>query len=205
MELRKRDSIMLTPREQDTYSVIQRYFRKHGHPPYLREIAAALGVRSKAGIHRHLQALERKGHISLTGGHRGIELTADRSADTLPLLGRIAAGKPIEAIRDEATIDLAAFVMGRNRYALRVKGDSMIEAGILNGDTVIVEARDQAQDGEMVVALVDNGESTLKRLKRRKDGSIQLTPANAAIAPMIYAADRVRIQGVVVAVLRSYR
>jgi repressor LexA len=196
---------MLTPRERDIYSAIQNYFRQHGRPPYLREIADALGVRSKAGIHRHLQALARKGHISLTGGHRGIELTEDPSTHTLPLLGRIAAGKPIEAIRDEATIDLAAFVMGRNRYALRVQGDSMIEAGILNGDTVIVEARDDARDGEMVVALVDDGESTLKRLKRRKDGSIQLTPANAAVAPLIYAAERVRIQGVVVAVLRSYR
>jgi repressor LexA len=145
--------------------------------------------------------------VQAPGRKRGLRLVEAPEGDgfALPLLGRIAAGKPIEAIRGEETFDFSTFVMGSNRYALRVKGDSMIEAGILSGDTVIVESRDNARDGEMVVALVDESETTLKRLKRRKDGSIQLTPANASIAPMIYSPERVRIQGVVVGVFRSYR
>lgn len=199
---------MLSIAQQRTLDYIRQHWIVHGHSPSLMEIAEGLGITARSAVHSYVQGLIKAGYLVQTPGRkRGLRLAdaAESRALTLPLLGRIAAGKPVEAIRGEDTIDLAAFVMGSNRYALRVKGDSMIEDGILSGDTVIVEARDSAHDGEMVVALIDNAESTLKRLKRRKDGSIQLTPANATIAPMIYSAERVRIQGVVVAVLRSYR
>jgi repressor LexA len=135
--------------------------------------------------------------VPTRGGGRALEL---------PLLGFVAAGEPIEAIASAETIAVPEdFVGKRDTYVLKVRGDSMIEAGILDGDTLIVEARDGADDGAIVVALIDEGEATVKRLAHRKDGSIQLTAANAAMAPMIYGAERVRIQGVVVGVLRSYR
>ncbi|MBK8161797.1 MAG: transcriptional repressor LexA [Gammaproteobacteria bacterium] len=199
---------MLTLAQQKTLDYLRQYWRKHGHSPSLTEIAAGIGITSKGVIHRYVQALIEAGYVVQTPGRkRGLRLVEipETPGIGLPLLGRIAAGQPIEAIRGEETFDLSTFVVGSNRYALRVKGDSMIEAGILNGDTVVIEARDAARDGEMVVALIDESETTLKRLKRRKDGSIQLTPANASIAPMIYSAERVHIQGVVVGVFRSYR
>ncbi|MBK8162286.1 MAG: transcriptional repressor LexA [Gammaproteobacteria bacterium] len=199
---------MLTPAQQKTLDFIRRYWRLQGRSPSLMEIAAGIGIRSRGVVHRYVQALIAAGHVRrLPGRKRGLELTEQDSAQTytLPLLGRIAAGRPIEAIPGEGTLDMTAFLLGLNRYALRVYGDSMIEAGILDGDTVIVDARGDAGEGAIVVALIDEQEATLKRLHRRKDGSIQLTAANAALAPMIYSAERVRVQGVVVGVLRSYR
>lgn len=123
----------------------------------------------------------------------------------LPLLGRIAAGKPIEAIPDHENVNLSDFMMGRDRYCLLVVGDSMIGAGILDGDTVIVESRTTANRNDIVVALIDNEEATLKRFRNRGDGSIELVPENPDMPVMIYTARRVAIQGVVVGVLRSYR
>lgn len=199
---------MLTPVQQKTLDFIRRYRQRCGCSPSFAEIAAGIGIRSRGVVHRYVQALIAAGHLRQRPGRkRGLELTTAEAGPALaiPLLGRIAAGRPIEAIPGEGTLDLTAFLLGANRYALQVRGDSMIEAGILDGDTVIVEARDGADDGAIVVALIDEGETTLKRLTRRRDGSVQLTAANAAIAPMIYGAGRVRIQGVVVGVLRSYR
>lgn len=199
---------MLTPMQQKTLEFIRGYWLRRGGSPSFPEIAAGIGIRSRGVVHRYVQALIAAGYLrQLPGRKRGLELTGEKAppAPVIPLLGRIAAGRPIEAIPGEGTLDLAAFLLGVNRYALQVRGDSMVEAGILDGDTVIVEARDSADDGAIVVALIDEGEATLKRFTRRRDGSIQLTAANAAMAPMIYGAGRVRVQGVVVGVLRSYR
>lgn len=198
---------MPTPSQDKTLQFIRRHLAQHGHAPSLSAIAAGLGLRSKAVVHRHVQALADQGYLRVEPGrHHGIALT-DKAAEellSLPLLGRIAAGRPIEAIPDEHTLNLAEFLLGPDRYALRVFGDSMIGAGILDGDTVVVAQRDTANDGDIVVALIDNQEATLKRLKRRKDGMIELIAANPAIPNMVYAADRVRLQGVVVGQLRSY-
>jgi repressor LexA len=198
---------MLSPRQQETHRFIQRYTLRHGHAPLLSEIAAGLGIRSKGVVHRYLRALAREGLIELQPGrHRGIRLPAtDPSELRLPLLGRIAAGRPIEAIPDLDEINLADFFTGPDRFVLRVDGDSMIEAGILNGDMVVVERRDWAKDHEIVVALIDNEEATLKRLRNNRDGSIALIPANSAMPPMVYSAERVRIQGVVVGQMRAYK
>ncbi len=140
---------------------------------------------------------------------RGIRLSRGRAAATrpltLPLLGRIAAGRPIEAIPGEDEIDLSEFFVNRDRFVLRVQGDSMIEDGILDGDMVIVEKRETAENGEIVVALIDGIEATLKRLQKNRDGSVTLRPANSQMPPMRYPAARVRIQGVVVGQFRSYR
>lgn len=196
---------MLSERQRDTYLFIRDYITEHGQAPLLSEIAIGLGIRSKGVAHRYVQALAEEGVIRLLPGrHRGIEMVEADNGSVLPLLGRIAAGQPIEAIPGQDEINLAEFFMGPDRFILKVQGDSMIEAGILDGDMVIVEQRDRADDGSIVVALIDNGEVTLKRLKNNRDGSVTLKPENSALAPMIYPAERVRIQGVVIGQMRSY-
>ncbi len=198
---------MLTRAQQRTLDFIRRHCLQHGHAPSLAEIALGTGLRSRGVVHRHVQALAGAGAITLLPGRkRGIRLAEEvtSSAYTLPLLGRIAAGQPIEAIPGQDSLDLATFLLGPDRYALQVRGDSMIEAGILDGDTVIIRQGAEARDGDIVVALIDGQEATLKRLKRRNDGNVMLVAANAAIAPMIYSADRVTIQGIVVGQLRTY-
>lgn len=125
-------------------------------------------------------------------------------APGIPLLGRIAAGRPIEAIEDAESLDLGAFFVGPDRYALRVTGDSMVDVGILDGDTVILRKQETARPGEVVVALIDGQEATLKRLGRVENGMVELIPENSAMRPMHYAAGRVSIQGVLVGQLRSY-
>ena len=122
----------------------------------------------------------------------------------IPLLGRIAAGRPIEAIEEQSHLDLAAFLVGPDRYALRVSGESMVEVGILDGDTVIVRKQETARRGDIVVALIDGQEATLKRLGETRDGMIELIPENRNMTAMRYAVARVRLQGVLVGQLRNY-
>ena len=196
---------MLTPAQTEVLEFVRQYTGKHGYAPTLEEIGAGLGLRSKGHVHRLVEALIQKGHLVRgSSGWRQLEVVGQSDEPVLPLLGRIAAGQPIEAIPGEDTLNLSEFLLGPGRYALRVVGDSMIGAGILNGDTVVVEHCDTAQDGEIVVALIDEETATLKRLKCRKDRQIELIAENPAIAPMVYLAERVRIQGVVVGQLRAY-
>jgi len=198
---------MLSDRQQDTYRFIRDYILRHGRAPLLPEVAEGLGIRSKGVVHRHVQALAEAGLLELhPGRHRGISLTDRQAAQpTLPLLGKIAAGRPIEAIPGQEEINLADFFLGAERFVLKVQGDSMIEAGILDGDMVVVERCQRADDGAIVVALIDNEEATLKRLQANRDGSITLHPANSSMPPMRYPAERVTIQGRVVGQLRSYQ
>ncbi len=201
---------MATDRNREVYDFVRAYMARHGCAPKLREIGQALGIRSRGVVHRHLHALESEGLIAIEPDvARGLRLKARGRAGTrpftLPLLGRIAAGQPIEAIPGEDEIDLSEFFMNANRFVLRVQGDSMVEDGILDGDMVIVEKRETADNGEIVVALVDGLEATLKRLQKNCDGSITLRPANPTMAPIRLSAARVRIQGVVVGQFRSYR
>jgi len=204
---------MLSPRLQDTYRFIRDYIAQHGHAPLLSEIALGIGIRSKGVIHRYLQTLVSEGLLTLQANkHRGIRLTRKqlpgekaRQAYCLPLLGRIAAGQPIEAIPNHDEIDLAEFFIAPNRFILKVQGDSMINKGILDGDMVIIEKAERADDDAIVVALIDNEEATLKTLRNNRDGSVTLIPANPDMTPMIYPTHRVAIQGIVVGQLRSYR
>ncbi|MEK7815735.1 MAG: transcriptional repressor LexA [Pseudomonadota bacterium] len=201
---------MPTDRQRDVYDFVRAYLARHGHAPKLREIGQALGIRSRGVVHRHLHALESAGLVAIEPDiARGVRLKARGRGGvppfTLPLLGRIAAGQPIEAIEGQDEIDLSEFFVNRNRFVLKVQGDSMIEDGILDGDMVIVEKRDTADNGAIVVALVDGLEATLKRLQKNRDGSVTLRPANPVLAPIRLAAARVRIQGVVVGQFRSYR
>lgn len=198
----------LTDKQQLTLDFIQRYIAIHTIAPKMQEIAEGIGISSRGVAHRYVQALIDAGFISMDSGkHRGIRLRSPnphRPESTLPLLGKIAAGKPIEAIPGEDQIDLRDF-FGHNNFAVRVQGDSMIEAGIMDGDTVIIEFRETANDGDIVVALIDETETTLKRFKRSHRGKyIKLIPANKDMEEMVYEADRVRIQGVLIGQLRKY-
>ncbi|MET0072193.1 MAG: transcriptional repressor LexA [Candidatus Thiodiazotropha sp.] len=198
---------MLTPTQDRTLAFIRRYLKRRGYAPSLIEIAEGIGISSKGTAHRHVQALAEAGAIRLIAGRkRGIELVDEEalSKTSLPLLGRIAAGQPIEAIAGQERLELND-LFGPDRYALQVKGDSMIDAGILDGDLAVIERCDTADDGAIVVALIDDQEATLKRLRRLKSGRIKLIAENPDIPPMIYAAKRVRIQGVLVCQLRRYK
>lgn len=198
----------LTDKQKLTLDFIERYIARHQVAPKLQEIADGIGIRSRGVAHRYVQALIDNGFITTDSGkHRGIRLLRSnphRDESCLPLLGKIAAGKPIEAIPGEDEIDLRDF-FGHNNFAVRVQGDSMIEAGIMDGDTVIIEFRETANDGDIVVALIDETETTLKKFKRSHRGRyIKLLPANKDMEPMVYEASRVRIQGVLIGQLRKY-
>ena len=202
------DTQQLTDKQRLTLDFIQRYLATHTVPPKLQEIAEGIGIHSRGVAHRYVQALIDADFISIDNGrHRGIRLlkpNPHQVKSVLPLLGKIAAGKPIEAIPGEDEIDLKDF-FGHNNFAVRVQGDSMIEAGIMDGDTIIIEFRETASDGDIVVALIDESETTLKRFKRSHKGRyIKLIPANKDMQPMVYEASRVRIQGVLIGQLRKY-
>ncbi|MFV1983511.1 MAG: transcriptional repressor LexA [Thiohalomonadales bacterium] len=202
---------MLSTRQKDAFQFICDYIAEYDQGPLLTEIAQGLGIQSKGVVHRYVQALAAEGLIDLLPGrHRGICLHQANepnlpSAQTLPLLGHIAAGKPIEAIPGADTVDLSEFFMGPNRFVLKVQGDSMVDAGILDGDMVVIEQCNSANDGEIVVALIDNDEATLKYLHHDKDGDILLIPANTSMSAMHYDAERIAIQGVLVGQMRNYR
>ena len=198
---------MLTISQRKTHDFVKKYFAKNGHSPTAAEIAKGIGIKSRGVVHRYLKVLAQAGHIALTPNrHRNIRLLTSTqemlSGASLPLVGTIAAGQPIEAIPQQETINIASVFAGVNRYALKVKGDSMIDEGIFDGDIVICEKRDSANDGEIVVALIDQEEATLKRLQRNSDETITLYPANPTLKPMQFAAERVTIQGIYIGLVR---
>ena len=199
---------MLTSQEQKTLQFIRNYLAQYGYAPKFKEIGVAIGVNSHGTIHRYVQSLEDKGYIERARGHaRGMHLKELPlvSPPTIPLAGKIAAGLPIEAIEDQQELNLAQMFMGPELFALRVTGDSMIDAGILDEDYVIIRKQEVANDGDIVVAMIDKSEATLKRFKRRSEDQIALIPENPDMEPMIYAAERVTIHGVLVGQLRHYR
>jgi repressor LexA len=207
----------LTTRQQEIWQFLVEYVDDHGYPPTVREIGDAVGLASPSTVHAHLANLERAGWLRRDPtkpraieivGRRRMETPPPRASETplLPLIGRIAAGGPLlaeESVEDEIAVPEP---LGRNAdFLLRVKGDSMIEAGILDGDVVVVSRQDTARDGEVVVALVGDDESadeaTVKTLHREKDGRIRLQPANSALEPLFPA--HVQILGKVTGVFRS--
>ncbi len=202
--------ITLYRRQKQILDFIKQYIDRYGYSPTLGEIAESIGVSSLATVHEHLAALASKGVIRrFEGAVRGIEVIDQKISNALsgielPVLGFIAAGQPIMAYTDpDATIKVSpSMVSGKKRsYVLQVKGDSMIEDGILDGDYVIIEEQNTARDGQIVVALIENGLATLKRFYKEPT-RIRLEPANAAMEP-IYATD-VKIQGICVGVIRRF-
>jgi repressor LexA len=197
----------LTRRQQTILEHLRESQLRQAHPPTLDELCRALGLRSRGSMHKHIQALVEAGYVEpLSGKQRGVRLSAstENNPATLPLLGRIAAGRPIEALQDPQELDVPRQLRGKGRcYVLQVRGDSMVDEGILDGDWVVVEQRDHARDGEIVVALIDGEDATLKRIEQLPDVCV-LHPANPALEPQRYAPGRVQIQGVVVGQMRAY-
>lgn len=200
--------MFLTKRQKELLDYLQGYIQTQGYAPTFQEIGRHFNLSSLATVHKHLSNLEAKGLIKRHWNYsRAIELVAPRRESgsvELPLLGQVAAGHPIEAIETDDSLAVPEAFVGRGKtYVLRVKGDSMIEDGILDGDFVVVEERPDAEDGQMVVALV-NGEATVKRLHREKGGMVRLQPANASMPPILAKGADVAIRGIVVAVMRRY-
>ena len=200
----------LTKRQKEILDYIEGFIGERGYAPSFEEIAEQFGYSSLATVHEHLSNLERKGYIRKSYNEsRSIELVrSDQGEPTveLPLLGRVAAGLPIEAVTDHESLAVPPDMIRRQRenYVLRVEGNSMIEEQIRDGDYIVVQAQANAEDGEMVVALVAGESATVKKLYREGGGRIRLQPANATMDPIIVDAADVRIQGVVVGVIRKY-
>ncbi len=200
----------LTKRQKEILDYIQGFIAEHGYAPSFEEIADSFGYSSLATVHEHLSNLERKGYIRKSYNEsRSIEMVGsgqEAAAVELPLLGAVAAGLPIEAVQDHETLSVPRDMVRRQRenYVLRVEGNSMIEEQIRDGDYIVVQAQDAAEDGEMVVALVRGDSATVKKLYREPGGRIRLQPANPTMSPIVVDASDVRIQGVVVGVIRKY-
>ncbi len=196
---------MLKENEKRVLEYFEHYQSEYLQGPTISEIAGALG-QSRSLTHRYVHRLIDKGCLyQEQTGWRGIRVVDSETSHTsIPLLGTIAAGQPIEAIEDQKTLDLATHFAGPNRYALRIRGESMVGAGILDGDTVIVQKQKHARPGDIVVALIDKREATLKRLGEVGE-TVELIPENIDMQPMYYAVERIVIQGILVGMLRNYR
>jgi repressor LexA len=199
----------LTKRQKQMIDYLNNYISDHGYAPTLAEVGAYFGLSSLATVHKHLHNLEQKGFIKRQHNHsRALEVSAAERRDggtALKLLGQVAAGAPIEAIESQETISVPdEFIRRDDTFCLRVKGDSMIEDGIRDGDYIIVEGRDSADNGETVVALIGN-EATVKKFYREPGGQVRLQPANATMQPIMVTEGDLAIRGVVVGLMRHYR
>ena len=199
----------LTKRQREILDFLNDFIQQHGYAPSLEEIGRRFSLSSLATVHKHLTNLQEKGFIKRAWNRsRSVEVVPARlgsRAVELPMLGYVAAGSPIEAVVGSETIAVPEDLVGkRDTYVLRVKGDSMIDEQIRDGDFVIVEDRRTADNGEMVIALLHGSDVTLKKLYR-ENGRIRLQPANPAMQPILAAPDQVQVQGVVVGVMRGIR
>ena len=199
--------MQLTKRQTEIYRYLRENADHFDHPPSHDELCQALGLSSRGSLHKHIQALIQAGLVEpMDHTRRGIRLVeqAEQQAG-IPFLGTIAAGRPIEAVTQPETMQVPEELLGNNPcYVLQVSGDSMIEEGILDGDYVVIEQRASVRNGEIVVALLNNEEATLKRIEQHP-GQVVLHPANESMTVMTYAPDEVQIQGVLRGLLRSYR
>jgi repressor LexA len=200
----------LTKRQKEILDFLEEFLSENGYPPSFEEIARNFGYTSLATVHEHLENLKQKGYIRKSyNASRSIELVPTGlkvAAIELPLLGQVAAGAPIEAVQDQETIAVPEDFLARGgqHYVLRVRGDSMIDEQIRDGDYVIVNSRNTATNGEMVVALVHGDSATVKKFYREGDGRIRLQPANPSMSAMYFPSHDVMVQGVVVGVIRRY-
>ncbi len=203
----------LTRRQREIFEFLRNNHEKFPFPPTLDELCAALGMASRGSLHKHISALIDAGLVESFAGHKqgGIRLTSRAQRDyvacehALPFVGRIAAGKPIEALENINYVAVPEMLKSdKPCYVLQIKGDSMIDAGIFDGDWVVIEQRCYAKNGEIVVALIEKSEATLKYIEQLPD-KVLLLPANADMAAMSYKPEQVEIQGVLVGQMRSYR
>jgi repressor LexA len=204
----------ITRRQRQVYDYISDFVQRNGYSPSFEEIGEGMGLSSLATVHKHISNLEKKGLLTRDYNRsRSIDLLppkgrlkqamAVNTTMVLPLMGKIAAGQPIEAVQNPETISLADFVRSKEVFVLEVRGDSMQDEHIMDGDYVLVEKIKTAHNGDIVVALVESTDATLKRFYREGD-NIRLQPSNAAMRPIIVPAASVEIQGRVIGVLRKY-
>jgi repressor LexA len=207
----------LTKRQKQVLDFLADFVEKNGYSPSYEEIASALQLASLATVHKHVSALETKHYVRRTFNQsRSLEVSSKYLSDyrrqkqesapslEVPLLGRIAAGSPVESFASQEKLNFADFIGHSETYALEVRGDSMIEDHICSGDYVLVERTTEVRDGEIVVALVDGAETTLKRFYRESSEMVRLQPANSLMKPIMVASSGVQLQGRVLAVLRKY-
>ena len=198
----------LTRRQKQILDYVESFIENFGYSPSFEEIASFFGYSSLATVHEHLTNLEQKGYLRKNyNKSRSLELVPSQGALAveLPLLGTVAAGLPIEAIEENETLGVPHDMLrSGSNYVLRVKGDSMVDEQIRDGDYIVVNSRQTAENGEMVVALVHGDSATVKKFYREKDGRVRLQPANATMQPMYFPEDDVQIQGIVIAVIRKY-
>jgi repressor LexA len=208
----------LTKRQKQVLDLIADFVDGNGYCPSYEEIARGLNLASLATVHKHISVLETKNYLKRGFNQsRSLELTPKyiqeqrrnrpaqpRAAVEIPLMGRIAAGAPVESVEQKEVLNFAEFA-GSSNFALEVRGDSMIEDHICDGDLILLERVSEAADGDIVVALVGGSETTLKRLYREPGEMIRLQPANAALQPILKPASEVQVQGRLLAVLRKYR
>jgi repressor LexA len=198
----------ITRRQKEVLDFLSAFTQKNGYSPSYEEIAGGLGVNSLATVHKHVTNLQNKGLLQRAHNRsRSIDVlpvrTGRKGSERVPLMGRIAAGRPVEAIESAESISLGEIIGNREVFALEVRGDSMRDEHIVSGDYVLVERTQTAREGEIVVALIDNSEATLKRFYR-EGNVIRLQPSNAEMAPIYAPAASVNIQGKVLGVLRKY-
>lgn len=204
----------LTKRQKQVLDFIANFVDENGYCPSYEEIARGLDLASLATVHKHISVLESKSYLKRGFNQsRSLELAPkyvqeqrrQRPAAGVPLLGRIAAGLPVEAVEQRETLNFADFGNDGNTFALEVRGDSMIEDHICDGDLILLERVKEAHDGDIVVALVSGSETTLKRFYRESADTVRLQPANSALKPIFAPAQNVEIQGRLLAVLRKYK
>lgn len=195
---------ILTEKEEKAYEFILKYSKKYGRYPLLTDIAKGMGIKSKGVAHRYVKALEKANKLKrVPNKHRGI-LLHEKEPIFLKSLGKIAAGGAIEAITDQQKIELEYLFTNKKSYALKVKGDSMIDAGINDGDWVIIEESNKAYKSKVHVVLIDNQDVTLKYIEKINPNEIKLVPANNKFKEIIYPIERISIQGHVVGQVRIY-
>lgn len=205
----------LTKRQKQVLDFLFEFIEGNGYSPSYEEIAGGLNLASLATVHKHVSSLEAKGYLRRSYNQsRSLEVTEKylsecrrergAAAVEVPLLGRIAAGAPVEAIAGSERLNFADFAGNEDTYALEVRGDSMIDDHICSGDYVLVQRVSEVRDGEIVVALVDGTEATLKRFYREPNGMVRLQPANAKMQPIVVDPASLQIQGRVLAVLRKF-
>jgi repressor LexA len=205
----------LTKRQKQVLDFIAAFVDENGYCPSYEEIARGLELASLATVHKHISVLENKAYLKRGFNQsRSLELApkylqeqrrAKPVRTEIPMLGRIAAGSPVEAVEQRESLSFADFTGSGDTYALQVRGDSMIDDHICDGDMILLERVQQARDGEIVVALVAGSDATLKRYYRESDDMVRLQPANSMLKPILVPAKDVQIQGRLLAVMRKYR
>jgi len=202
---------MLTRRQQEIWEVIQHLYCQNGYQPTLDEIGQQAGINARSTVHQHIQTLIREGYLNPAEGKKAYRLPKAvedshpqmyLALTGLPLQGRIAAGRPIEAIPDTTEVNPNEFFIGADRYALEVQGESMIDIGIMDGDYVVVQRSEEANNNDIVVALIEREEATLKRIFYLPDGCVELRPENKTMQSLFYPAESVQIQGRMIGLFR---